>query len=62
MEQHEVLSLTNVRRGGTEWRGGGMHVVPLRTPAGQVVATLVLGNPPDDGPSASGRLRTDGCA
>ena len=58
MEQHEVLALTDLKRGGTEWRAGGMHVMPLRTPAGHHVATLVLGDPADDGASAPGRLRT----
>ena len=58
MEQHEVLALSHLRDGGAEWRAGGMHVLPLRTPAGQLVATLVLGNPTDNGASTPAGLRT----
>jgi PAS domain S-box-containing protein len=58
MEQHEVLALSDLRHGGAEWGAGGTHVLPLRTPAGHPVATLVLGDPVDDGPSALARLRT----
>ena len=58
MEQREVLALTNLRHGKTDWNAGGTHVLPLRTPAGHHVATLVLGDSPDDAPSASARLRT----
>jgi PAS domain S-box-containing protein len=58
MEPHEVLALSNLRNSDSEWRAGGMHVFPLRTPAGHAVATLVLGNPVDDGASAPARLRT----
>ncbi|HUQ79987.1 MAG TPA: PAS domain S-box protein [Gemmatimonadaceae bacterium] len=57
MEQHEVLALSDLRHGGAEWGSGGTHVLPLRTPAGHPVATLVLGDPADDGPSAVARLR-----
>ncbi len=58
MEQHEVLALSDLRHGGAEWGAGGTHVLPLLTPAGHPVATLVLGDPADDGPSALTRLRT----
>jgi PAS domain S-box-containing protein len=58
MEQHEVLALSDLRHGGAEWGAGGTHVLPLRTPAGHPVATLVLGEPADEGPSAFTRLRT----
>ena len=58
MEAHEVLALSDLRHGGAEWGAGGTHVVPLRTPAGHPVATLVLGDPLDEGQSALTRLRT----
>jgi PAS domain S-box-containing protein len=58
MQGHEVLALSDLRHGGAEWGAGGTHVIPLRTPAGHLVATLVLGDPIDDGPSAATRLRT----
>ena len=58
MEQREVLALSNLRHGGAEWGVGGTHILPLRTPAGHPVATLVLGDPAEDGPSALTRLRT----
>src|SRR5687768_18616512 len=41
MEQREVLALTDLRNGRSEWVAGGTHVIPLRTPAGHPVATLV---------------------
>ena len=58
MEQREVLALSDLRHGGAEWGAGGTHVLPLGTPAGHPVATLVLGDPVDDGPAALARLRT----
>jgi PAS domain S-box-containing protein len=58
MEQHEVLALSDLRHGGAEWGAGGTHVLPLTTPAGHPVATLVLGDPTDDSSSALTRLRT----
>lgn len=58
MEQHEVLTLSDLRHGGAEWGVGGTHVLPLRTPAGHPVATLVLGDPVEEGSSAATRLRT----
>jgi len=57
MEPHEVLALSDLRHGSAEWGAGGTHVLPLRTPAGHAVATLVLGDPVDDTPSPFGRLR-----
>lgn len=58
MEQHEVLALSDLRHGTAEWGAGGTHVLPLRTPAGHPVATLVLGDPTEEGPAALARLRT----
>jgi PAS domain S-box-containing protein len=58
MEAHEVLALSDLRHGGAEWGAGGTHVLPLHTPAGHPIATLVLGDPADDGPSALTRLRS----
>ena len=58
MEQHEVLTLSNGRPGATDWSANGVHVLPLRTPAGHLVATLVVGEPVDDGSTAAARLRT----
>ena len=57
MEAHEVLALSDLRHGTAEWAASGTHVLPLRTPAGHPVATLVLGDPVDDVPAAFGRLR-----
>jgi PAS domain S-box-containing protein len=58
MEPHEVLALTDVRRNSAEWGAGPTHVIALHTPAGHPVATLVLGDPVDEGPTAQARLRT----
>jgi len=58
MESHEVLALSDLRHGGAEWGVGGTHVLPLTTPAGHLVATLVLGDPADEGQAALARLRT----
>jgi PAS domain S-box-containing protein len=58
MEQHDVLALSDLRHGGAEWGAGGTHVLPLTTPSGHPVATLVLGDPADEGSSALNRLRT----
>jgi PAS domain S-box-containing protein len=58
MEPRDVLALSDLRHGGAEWGAGGTHVLPLRTPAGHPVATLVLGDPGDDGATALTRLRT----
>jgi PAS domain S-box-containing protein len=58
MELHEVLALSDLRHGGAEWGAGGTHVLPLHTPAGHPIATLVLGDPADEGPSALTRLRS----
>ena len=58
MEPHEVLALSDLRHGGAEWGVGGTHVLPLHTPAGHPIATLVLGDPADEGPSAMTRLRS----
>ena len=58
MEQSEVLALSDLRHGGAEWGAGGTHVLPLHTPGGHLVATLVLGEPTEDGPAALTRLRT----
>jgi len=58
MEPQEVLALSDLRHGGAEWGAGGTHVLPLTTPAGHLVATLVLGDPGDEGPAALSRLRT----
>ena len=57
MEPHEVLALSDLRHGTAEWGAGGTHVLPLSARAGHPVATLVLGDPADDGPSPFGRLR-----
>ena len=57
MEPREVLAMSDLRHGTAEWGAGGTHVLPLRTRAGHPVATLVLGDPVDEGPSAFGRLR-----
>jgi len=58
MEERDVLALADLRHGGAEWGAGGTHVIPLRSPAGHPVATLVLGDPVDDAPSSMTRLRT----
>ena len=58
MEQREVLALSDLRNGRSEWVAGGTHVIPLRSPAGHPVATLVLGDAAEGGPSATTRLRT----
>ena len=58
MEPREVLALSDLRHGGAEWGVGGTHVLPLTTPAGHLVATLVLGDPGEEGPAALSRLRT----
>jgi len=50
LEAHEVLALSELRHGRADWVTGGTHVLPLCTPAGHPVATLVLGGPADDGP------------
>jgi PAS domain S-box-containing protein len=57
MEQREVLALSDLRHGGAEWGAGGTHVLTLRTPAGHPIATLVLGDPTEEGQSALTRLR-----
>lgn len=58
MEERDVLALADLRHGGAEWGAGGTHVLPLRSPGGHPVATLVLGDPADDAPSSLTRLRT----
>jgi GAF domain-containing protein len=58
MEPHEVLALSDLRHGGAEWGVGGTHVLPLHTRAGHPIATLVLGDPVDEGPTALTRLRS----
>jgi PAS domain S-box-containing protein len=58
MEAHDVLALSDLRHGGAEWGVGGTHVLPLTTPAGHVVATLVLGDPAEEGQAVLARLRT----
>ena len=57
MEPREVLALSDLRHGTAEWGAGGTHVLPLHTRGGHPVATLVLGEPVDEGPSGFGRLR-----
>jgi len=57
MEPREVLALSDLRHGTAEWGVGGTHVLPLNTRVGHPVATLVLGDPVDEGPSEFGRLR-----
>jgi GAF domain-containing protein len=58
MQPHEVLAFSDASPERVEWDVGGTHVIPLRTPAGHPVATLVLGDPIDEGPSSAARLRT----
>jgi PAS domain S-box-containing protein len=58
MQQHEVLAFSDARPNSDAGDVGGTHVIPLRTPAGHPVATLVLGDAVDDGPSSAARVRT----
>ena len=57
MEPHEVLALADTRA-APDWTAGNTHVLPLRTPAGHPVATLVFGDPVEEGPPALTRLRS----
>ena len=41
MDPHDVLALSDLRHGGAELGVGGTHVLPLTTPAGHLIATLV---------------------